>query len=58
MRVDLHNHTSLCKHATGTMEEYVLKAIQESIDVFGFSCHNPMNFDKDYRMGFEELPFI
>ncbi|TLD89219.1 histidinol-phosphatase [Helicobacter sp. MIT 05-5294] len=56
MRVDLHNHTSLCKHATGTMEEYVLKAIQEGIDVFGFSCHNPMNFDKDYRMSFEELP--
>lgn len=56
MRVDLHNHTSLCNHATGTMEEYILKAIEENIDVFGFSCHNPMHFDAKYRMRFEELP--
>lgn len=57
MRVDLHNHTSLCNHATGTMEEYVLQAIREKIDVFGFSCHNPMDFDKQYRMDFKDLPF-
>lgn len=57
MRVDLHNHTSLCNHAVGTMEEYVLQAIKEKIDVFGFSCHNPMVFDSQYRMDFEDLPF-
>ncbi|MDE5925431.1 MAG: histidinol-phosphatase [Helicobacter sp.] len=57
MRVDLHNHTSLCNHAVGTMEEYVLQAIKEKIDVFGFSCHNPMAFDSQYRMDFEDLPF-
>lgn len=57
MRVDLHNHTSLCNHATGTMEEYVLRAIEEKIDVFGFSCHNPMAFDEQYRMDFKDLPF-
>ena len=57
MRVDLHNHTSLCKHASGTMEEYIQKAIKEKIDIFGFSCHNPMEFDKQYRMDFAELPF-
>ncbi|MCI5967916.1 histidinol-phosphatase [Helicobacter sp.] len=55
MRIDLHNHTSLCNHATGTMEEYVLKAIEEGIEVFGFSCHNPMKFDAKYRMRFDEL---
>ena len=57
MRVDLHNHTNLCKHASGTMEEYIQKAIKEKIDIFGFSCHNPMEFDKQYRMDFAELPF-
>ena len=57
LRVDLHNHTSLCNHATGSMEEYVKEAIKEGIDVFGFSCHNPMHFDAQYRMRFEELPF-
>lgn len=50
MRVDLHNHTYLCKHALGTMEDYVQKAIDEKIDVFGFSDHNPMALDKKHRM--------
>ena len=57
MRIDLHNHTKLCNHASGEMEEYVKKAIEVGIDVFGFSCHNPMNFDEKYRMSFEQLPF-
>ncbi|MDE6959160.1 MAG: PHP domain-containing protein, partial [Helicobacter apodemus] len=42
MKVDLHNHTPFCNHATGSMEEYIQKAIEEKIDIFGFSCHNPM----------------
>ncbi len=56
MIVDLHNHTTLCHHATGSMEEYVQKAIEKKIDIFGFSDHAPMNFDT-YRMRFEEMPF-
>jgi len=55
MRVDLHNHTPLCNHATGTPREYILKAINEGIDIFGFSDHNPMDFDKNYRMNFEDM---
>lgn len=54
MKVDLHNHTILCNHATGTMQEYVEKAIENRIDVFGFSDHNPMLFDTKYRMRFED----
>jgi len=50
MRVDLHNHTSLCNHAEGSMEEYVQEAIKKGIDIFGFSDHAPMNFDPKYRM--------
>ena len=50
MRVDLHNHTTLCNHATGTTEEYIKKAIELNIDIFGFSDHAAMNFDKKYRM--------
>jgi len=49
-RVDLHNHTSLCNHAEGTSEEYIQKAIELGIDVFGFSDHAPMPFDPKYRM--------
>ncbi len=50
MRVDLHNHTSLCNHATGTKEEYIERAIELGIDVFGFSDHAPMEFEPEYRM--------
>ncbi len=56
MRVDLHNHTSLCNHATGTSEQYVQKAIEQKIDIFGFSDHAPMDFDPKYRMSFEDMP--
>lgn len=57
MRVDLHNHTVLCNHATGTLEEYVLKAIEIGIDVYGFTDHAPMNFDPKYRMKIEHIEF-
>lgn len=50
MRIDLHNHTILCNHATGTVDEYVQKAIELGIDEYGFSDHAPMNYDPKYRM--------
>ena len=50
MRVDLHNHTILCNHANGTVEQYVQRAIELGIDHYGFSDHAPMNFDPKYRM--------
>lgn len=56
MRIDLHNHTPLCQHATGTPEEYIQKAIALGIDVYGFSCHAPMAFDTKYRMSLAQLP--
>ena len=55
MRVDLHNHTRLCNHAEGSVEEYVLQAIEQKIDVFGFSDHAPMDFDPEYRMTFTQM---
>lgn len=55
MRVDLHNHTTLCNHATGTMEEYVQKAIELGINIYGFSEHAPMkNFCDGYRLVLED----
>ncbi|MCI0500358.1 MAG: histidinol-phosphatase [Epsilonproteobacteria bacterium] len=58
MRIDLHNHTYLCNHAHGEMEEYILKAIDLGIDVFGFSEHAPMkNFEDGYRLVLEKQDF-
>ncbi len=55
MRIDLHNHTTRCNHAVGTMDEYLLRAIELGIDIYGFSEHAPMDFDPYYRLGFEEM---
>ena len=55
MRIDLHNHTSRCNHAEGTVEEYIIRAIELGIDIYGFSEHAPMDFDSYYRLGFDEM---
>ena len=58
MRVDLHNHTTLCNHATGTAEEYIDRAIELNIDVYGFSEHAPMkNFEDGYRLTLDKKEF-
>ncbi len=54
-RIDLHNHTTRCNHAEGTIDEYVQKAIALGIDIYGFSEHAPMDFDEGYRLSFEEM---
>ena len=55
MIVDLHNHTTLCNHAEGTIDEYIKKAIASGTKFFGFSEHAPMNFDPKYRLSFEQM---
>ncbi|QCD45504.1 histidinol-phosphatase [Campylobacter mucosalis] len=55
MIVDLHNHTTLCKHAVGTIDEYIKNAIKAKTKFFGISDHAPMNFDQAYRMDFDEM---
>lgn len=55
MIVDLHNHTILCKHAQGSIDDFIQTAIKNNIAVFGFSDHAPMNFDEKHRMSFSEM---
>jgi histidinol-phosphatase (PHP family) len=55
MIVDLHNHTTLCNHAEGTLQEYVLNAIKSGTQCFGFADHAPMDFDPKYRMSFDQM---
>lgn len=56
---NLHTHTSLCHHADGTMEDYVLSAIKEKLYCVGFSDHTPLpeNIFSKVRMSHEELNF-
>ena len=55
MRIDLHNHTTRCNHAKGSIRSYVERAIELGIDIYGFSEHAPMDFDEQYRLKFEEM---
>ncbi len=55
MRIDLHNHTTRCNHATGTIDEYIQRAIDIGIDIYGFSEHAPMDFDKKYRLPLSDM---
>jgi len=40
--VNYHNHTMLCGHATGELDEYIIKAVEHGIAEFGFSDHAPV----------------
>ena len=55
MIVDLHNHTTMCNHAEGTIDEYISQAIKKGTKIFGFSEHAPMDFDPKYRISFKQM---
>ena len=48
MKANYHSHTTRCKHAKGSDEEYVLSAIKGGFDEIGFSDHCPWPFENDY----------
>jgi histidinol-phosphatase (PHP family) len=57
MLTDYHMHTPLCRHASGTPEEYVAAAKAAGLAEIGFSDHSPMpQYYDDWRMLVEELP--
>lgn len=58
MPADYHTHTPLCRHATGTPEEFAAAALHAGISEYGISDHAPQTpepFD-DWRMLDRELP--
>lgn len=44
MDYNYHTHTFRCRHAKGSMEEYVLRAIEGGIKYMGFSDHMPFRY--------------
>ncbi|MBP5640742.1 MAG: histidinol-phosphatase [Victivallales bacterium] len=56
-QVNLHCHTFLCRHATGTVRDYCEKAIEQGLKILGFSEHAPFP-DNRYgsRMDYDQLP--
>ncbi len=56
---NFHTHTSRCKHAVNTDEEYVLAAIRAGYTEFGFADHSPWPYKNGFvstiRMDVEQL---
>jgi len=48
MKHNFHTHTTRCKHAIGTDEDFVKAALDGGFDVLGFADHAPWAFDTDY----------
>lgn len=49
MTYNFHTHTYHCHHASGTPEEYVLRAIRNGITEMGFSDHFPWEFENGFQ---------
>ncbi|MBQ7850073.1 MAG: histidinol-phosphatase [Clostridia bacterium] len=60
MKTNFHTHTSRCKHASGTDEQYVKAALLAGFDVLGFADHAAWAFASDYvshcRMNPDQWP--
>lgn len=49
MDYNFHTHTWRCSHATGTEEEYLVRAIENGIRYMGFSDHIPFRCPDGYE---------
>ncbi|MBE5811480.1 MAG: PHP domain-containing protein [Clostridiales bacterium] len=56
MKHNFHTHTTRCKHAIGTDEQFVQAALESSFDVLGFADHAPWAFQSDYVSHCRMLP--
>ncbi len=48
MKHNFHTHTTRCKHAIGSDEDFVKAALEGGFDVLGFADHAPWAFETDY----------
>ncbi|MDX1798640.1 MAG: histidinol-phosphatase HisJ [Candidatus Lokiarchaeia archaeon] len=54
---DWHTHNELCRHAVGTIEDYVKKAIDMKLDLIGISDHFPYEYLKNGNVSIEQVPY-
>lgn len=58
MKANYHTHNYRCNHATGTVNDYVLAAINADFDEIGISDHLPhpgMDIATSSRMSYDDL---
>lgn len=51
---NLHTHTQF-SDGTGTPEEFILQAIRQGFDIFGFSEHAPVPFENNFAIHEDQL---
>lgn len=56
MIANYHTHTTRCRHATGTEEDYVNRAVEGGLQIMGFSDHTPYPFPGEYYSTFRMYP--
>lgn len=49
IKANYHTHTWRCNHAIGTEEQYISQAIQQGMEILGFSDHTPHIFPNGYE---------
>ncbi|MFX0021843.1 MAG: histidinol-phosphatase HisJ [Candidatus Hermodarchaeota archaeon] len=54
---DWHTHNELCRHAVGSIEDYVKKAINMKLDLIGISDHFPYEYLKNGSILIDEVPY-
>lgn len=58
MKTNYHTHNYRCNHATGTVKDYILEAIDAGLDEIGLSDHLPhpdKDIDTKNRMSYDDL---
>ena len=56
MTVNLHTHTTRCRHASGTEREYIEVAVRGGLKRLGFSDHAPYVFKDGYYSTYRMYP--
>ena len=54
---DWHTHNELCRHAVGSIEDYIKQAIKLNLDLIGISDHFPYEYLKNSSVLIEEVPY-
>jgi len=54
---DWHTHNSLCKHAVGSIEDYIKKAIEFGLNVIGISDHFPYEYLSSEIPSLKDIPY-
>ncbi len=55
MLQNYHIHTTLCGHAEGALEDYIIAAIQAGLDEIGISDHSPLFINPQFSLPIREL---